>query len=207
MRLPAELRNEIYGLALTDPGFIFLGSKIKRYRRTVQWLGEEDSLVLNIFLLNRAIYAETQPIFYAGNTFYIKDATTLHTFLAHIGPKNRATITELIVESWDTTTVYKTMKHPALTMLVDAVNLTRLRLGCQTLYSDDPKRVAKQLYRDGFHWLEAAGVAKGRFDAAVDVVEIPDWDLNSYLFPGRERKPTSDELREEFKAELRRLLS
>ena len=205
MRLPAELRNQIYDLALTDPGVISLGSKIKRHRRTVRRLGPGDSLVPKILRLNRAIYAEAQPILYANNTFAVEDTKAMHAFLANIGPKNRANITELTVRDWGYTRGYKSLRHPALTMLVDAVNLTRLHLDCQILYNAEPKKIAKHLYQDGFHWLEAVGVGKGRFDAAVDIVEIPDRRLN-YRHPWH-CKLTSDELKEEFRAELRRLLS
>ena len=238
MSLPAELRNQIYALALTDPNYVYLVSKTKRYRRTVQRSLPFDgrsadydkytdsqfdtaalllslklpappalpALVPNLLLLNKAIYAETQPILYAGNSFAVEDTTAMHTFLAKIGPKNRADITHLTVKGWGFTKAHKALNHPALTMLVDAVSLKRLYLDCQISWDAEPKRIAKQLYRDGFLWLEAVGAGKGKFDAGVDMIEIADEYLTRFL-PRWEAKKTPDELREEFRAELRRLLS
>ena len=234
MSLPAELRNQIYALALTDPNGIFLVSKTKRYRRTVErslsfssksvyyysrrYYGLDTrsqpsivtanlvlpALLSNLLLLNKAIYAETQPILYGDNTFVVEDTMAMHAFLAKIGPKNRGNITDLTVKGWGYTKAHKALNYPALTMLVDAVNLRRLHLDCQIFWRPDPKKIAKQVYRDGFHWLEAVGARKGKFDAAVDIIEIADkhgtGDESNF-------KPTSDEMREKFKAELRRLLS
>ena len=235
MSLPAELRNQIYALALTDPNHVYLVSKTKRYRRTVQRSLPFDgrpadyykytysqfdpagillslklpahpalpALAPNLLLLNKAIYAETHSIIYAGNTFAVEDTTAMHTFLAKIGPKNRANITDLTVKGWGFTKAHKALNHPALTMLVDAVSLERLYIDCQISWITEPKRIAKQLYRDGFHWLEAVGAGKGKFDAGVDMIEIAD----KHLTWESQSKKTSDELREEFRAELRRLLS
>lgn len=229
--LPAELRNQIYALALTDVNTIFLISITKSYRRTVERLrpGFEirpdglicdnpylyrthseapvASLAPNLLLLNQAIYAETQPILYAGNSFAVDDTKVMHAFLANIGPKNRATISDLTLHGWGETGAQKALHYPAFTLLAGAVNLTRLYINCKIGYHD-PKSQAKQLYRDGFHWLEAVGVAKGKFDAAIDVIEIEFGYLHVYSY-GRvmNRGKGSEEKKEEFRAELRRLLS
>lgn len=231
--LPAELRNQIYALALTDVNTIFLISITKSYRRTVQRLRpgfvirrpdglirdtpyyrthSEARVVLptlmpNLLLLNQAIYAETQPILYAGNSFAVDDTKAMHAFLANIGPKNRATISDLTIHGWGDTRALKALNYPAFTLLAGAVNLTRLYINCKIIYHD-PKCQAKQLYRDGFHWLEAVGVAKGKFDAAIDVIEIEPGFMHVYSY-GRviRRGNSSEEKKEEFRAELRRLLS
>ena len=229
MSLPAELRNQIYALALTDlNACICLVSKTKRYRRTVQLVSDQRNdyrphtpsqssegtddvtfpdLVPNLLLLNKAIHAESQPILYAGNTFAVEDTTAMHAFLAKIGPKNRATITDLKVQGWGYTKAHKALNHPALTMLVDAVNLEHLDLGCHIGWGGGPKKIAKQLYRDGFYWLEAVGTGKRKFDAAVDIIEIADEYLTRGSHFGTVSDTNPDELREEFRAELRRLLS
>ena len=235
MRLPPELRNQIYNLALVDENGIYLVSKTKRYRRTVErsvtFITRQSeilsrvysnsqsqssehtaapallSLAPNLLLLNHAIHAETQPILYADNSFLIADTTAMHAFLANIGPKNRANITDLTIGEWGYSGAHKALNHPALTMLVDAVNLRRLNLECHITRWSNPKRRARQLYRAGFHWLEAVGAGKGKLDAALDIIEIPDGNLLSYHHSGRENGPTPDSLRKEFMAELRRLLS
>lgn len=239
MSLPAELKNQIYALALTDPNGMFLISKTKHYRRTVQrstpnaiisrnyyssrrtyryqMQSSQSSqssntpaaitipaLIPSILLLNRATYAETQPILYAGNTFALEDTTALHSFLATIGPKNRATLSNLTIQGWGYTKAHKALNHPAFTLLAGAVNLSSLRLDCQISWGG-PKKVAKQLYRDGFHWLEAVGAAKGKFDAAIEVISIPEAQLNGYGY-GRMSGDSPEEKMAEFKAELRRML-
>ena len=239
--LPAELKNQIYALALTDANGIFLASKTKRYRRTVQRLLPSMSrsadryrsihyryhrtqsqspkasaditlpaLVPNLLLLNHAIYAETQPILYAGNAFAVEDTTAMHAFLANIGPKNRATITDLTVKGWGYTKAHKALNHPALTMLADAVSLKRLHFDCQITWGTDAKRKAKQLYRDAFHWLEAMGVQKGKFDAAVDIIQISDRYLTGEAFAPMHMHASesgAEKSMEVFRSELRKLLS
>lgn len=130
----------------------------------------------------------------------------MHAFLATIGPKNRATVTDITIKGWGYTKAHKALNHPALTMLADAVNLTRLHLDCQLAWGG-PSRVAKQLYRDGFHWLEAMGAAKGRFDAAIDIIDISEANLtcHGYLYI-RAGGLSPEEKMEEFKAELRKML-
>ena len=232
MSLPAELRNQIYALALTDAKIIHLVSQTKRYRRTVRrsvpsridprtqrrshhyqispsQLRDTSAeitlptLVPNVLVLNKAIYAETQPILYAGNTFAVEDTMAMHVFLAIIGPKNRATVTDLTIRGWGQTKAHKSLNHPAFTMLASAMNLTRLQLDCHIW--GGPKRVARQLYWDGFHWFEAVGVTKGKFDAALDMLEVSE----RYMGPSWHRRSelSLEAHFEELKAELRKLLS
>ena len=218
MKLPAELRNQIYALALTDVNGIYLASKTRRYRRTVQITTPKldrafarylkagsdtlPALVPDILLLNKTIYAETQPILYAGNAFTVDDASAMHAFLATIGPKNRATIKDLTINGWGYSRTHKTLNFPAFTLLVGAVNLTRLSLDCVISWGG-PDRKAKQLYRDGFHWLEAVGVKKGKFDAAVDMIEV----TGDFFLRAQKSGSEQEEMKKEFKAELRKLLS
>lgn len=212
-------------------------SKTKRYRRTVQRSvpaksnllgyyrrgrygyssGSQSSeasanttlpaLVPNILLLNRATYAEAQPILYAGNTFAVEDTMAMHAFLAIIGPKNRATITDLTVRGWGYTKAHKALNHPAFTLLAGAVNLKRLHLDCEISWGG-PKRIAKQLYRDAFHWLEAMGTRKGAFDAAVDIIEMPANYLNHPIYGHMHGSQQSlGGGVEDLRAELRKMMS
>ena len=88
-------------------------------------------------------------------------------------------------------------------MLSDAVNLTNLHFDCEITYGG-PGRVARQLYRDGFRWLEAFGGAKGSLDAGVDVITFTESSLSPRGM--RHPRPGFEENMEVFKAELRRLL-
>ena len=161
----------------------------------------------NILLLNKAIHVETQSILYAGNTFALDNTMALYTFLAIIGPKNRATLTEIIIQGWGEIKAHKPLHSPTLTMLADAVNLTRLDFNCLITWGGPtwggPTKAAKELYRGGFRWLEAIGAAKGSPDAGVDIITVnesnsPRWMQN---FAG-----SREEWMKVFGAELRRLL-
>ena len=156
----------------------------------------------NILLLNKAIHAETQPILYAGNGFALEDTMALYTFLTIIGPKNRATLTNVTIYGWGFTKAHKAFNYPALTMLADAVNLINLDFDCQITYGE-PGRFARQLYRDGFRWLEAIGAAKGSLDAGVDIITVenfhPGW--GQPLDAGRH-----EEEMKVFRAGLRKML-
>ena len=87
-------------------------------------------------------------------------------------------------------------------MLADAVNLSRLNLDDDMMVWSEPRWLARQLYRNGFHWLEAVGAGKGKFDAGVDIIELGGRTLHR-----SGDALTLEESREEFRAELRRLLS
>ena len=90
-------------------------------------------------------------------------------------------------------------------MLASAVNLGRLHLDCYVGWGG-PRRLARQLYRDGFHWLEAMGVAKGKYDAAIEVIEISDDNWIGLGNTGFIEDETRERKTEEFRAELRRML-
>jgi len=238
--LPAELKNQIYETALTDLNDIFLISKTRQYRRTVErdvstfansvnydrrrrhrydryhnqpsqqsssssTPAKPIALVPSILLLNKEIYAEAQPVLYASNNFVVEDTAALHAFLANIGLKNCATLTDLTIRGWGLTRGHKALNHPALSMLASAVNLQRFHIDCRISWGG-PKYAARQLYRDGHHWLEAMGVAKGRFDAAVEIVEVIDENFEEYRRNGDQEKPTREEQLETFRSEMRKLL-
>lgn len=89
-------------------------------------------------------------------------------------------------------------------MLAGAVNLTHLHLDCKIAWGG-PRKVARQLYRDGFHWLEAVGAAKGKFDAAIELLEISESNLSRFVSV-RENDLSPNDWVEQFDAELRKLL-
>ena len=168
------------------------------------------TLIPSLLLLNHEIYAETQPILYGSNDFAFEDTTALHHFLASIGSKNCATLTDVTLRGWGQTKSHKALNFPAFTLLANAVNLTRLHLDCRIKWGSGPKSVAKQVYRDGFHWLEAVGVAKGTKDGAVELIEVMDGNFDEWRGYGHnksaEEKPTPEERLEIFRTEMRKLL-
>jgi hypothetical protein len=67
---------------------------------------------------------------------------------------------------------------------------------------------ARQIYRDGFPWLEAVGMAKGKVDAAVDIVDLcGDNFLRWYANNGSQTTAEMEKKNvESFKGELSKLL-
>lgn len=239
LSLPAELRNAIYALALTKENGIYLVSKTKNYRRVVELApsnqqprsnyptirhrrgyvafsnpGEKETpkavpnLAIALLATNRQIYSEALPILYS-NTFMLEDTTALHAFMANLNPKTRSLLETISIRSWGRTKSHKALNHPGLTMLAEAVNLKRLHFDTHIAGGGGPQRVARQIYRDGFHWLEAVGSAKGKKDAAVELIEVLEDNWQRYSRATRRgelegRGPQHD--LEAFRDELRKLL-
>ena len=242
-KLPAEIKNEIYDLALIDKNGIHLIFKIQghrrivrrdlpnfsnstsyRHRRVKDQIQATDSaadiessasaklpkFLLNILLLNREINAETRSTLYGGNHFIFEDPAAMYTFLATIGPQNRAVLTDLTVKGWNHSRATKMMNYPALTMMADAVKLQHLHMDCKIhdqTNGEGPPATALQIYRDGFLFLQNFGFAHKKFDAAIEIIEIAPENFISGEFCGRDPDATHAEHMEEFREELRKLLT
>lgn len=200
MDLPGELKNKIYDQALKHHEPIILVTKTKQHRHVIQFGMDHDFdrgtprphwgymvrkvpyrpatgiakpfIVPNLLAVSRQVYAEAQPILYGGNVFILKDPAVLHTFCAKIGPRNCAALKELVLKEYGYSGVSKAMNHAAFTMLASAgaVNLNRIHLDCD-VHCFGGKLIAKTMMRDGHFWFEAVGLAKGKWDAAVDMLD------------------------------------
>lgn len=237
-KLPAELKNKIYFAALINGSEeVILASKTRQYRRTVHFATADDlkgtrryrrwylapqpsttstvsitrpSLAPNLVVLNRQIYGEANPILYGSNSFTLADTSALHAFCANIGPKNCALLKEVSIKEWGFSTGHKAMNHPALTMLASAVNLDHLYLECAIHSWGSMQQVARQFFRDGHHFLEYLGSAKGRRDAAVEIVSLGEKNLK-HTYSGTYRSTQGghakpEALVKEFQTELKKLL-
>ena len=235
--LPPELKNKIYFAALTNGAEdVVLASKTRQYRRTVHFATADDlqspsrryrrlyaqsdtqnvtltkpSFVPNLLALNLEIHVEVYPILYGSNTFVMADTSALHAFCANIGIKNCAALKDVTIKGWGFSTGHKAFNHPAITILFSAVNLERLHLECAIHGWGSMKQVARQFFRDGHHWLESVGTAKGRKDVAVDVLTLGEKNLK-YVYGGAYRhvrhgaEARPEEMVEEFQLELRKML-
>lgn len=114
---------------------------------------------------------------------------------------------------------HKAMNHAALTLLASCTNLERVFFACQIHWGsynrseNATKFMARQLYRNGFHFLEAIGAARGNQDAGIDVVDIHDNHFShipggvSKGLPDENQKQAARETnKREFRDELKKLL-
>ncbi|KAF2734099.1 hypothetical protein EJ04DRAFT_494072 [Polyplosphaeria fusca] len=171
------------------------------------WM-EPRPLVPALLAVNKQIHGEACKILYS-NRFHMADTLTMHSFIVNMGPRAAALIKNITIRGWGGYRgMHKAYNHASFAALAAATNLEKLKIETTISWGREPKWVARQIYRDGFPWLEAVGVAKGEYDAAVDLIELTEDN-----FSGRSwRRPTQsthtlEENMAEFKIELRKLLA
>ncbi|KAF2111513.1 hypothetical protein BDV96DRAFT_184259 [Lophiotrema nucula] len=243
MKLPAEIRNMIYGYSLHDPRGIYLLSETVKYRRTVgrapwhfmerimeehrtgnefderddeereqqraqerSWWMKPSLLAPGLIAVNKQINEECRDILY-GNDFHFGDTLALHSFMVNIGPRAASLVESITLRGWSGGRgMHKAYNHAAFAAMISATNIKKFAFKTSISWGGKPMWVARQLYRDSFPWLEAVGVAKGRFDAAVDLIELAEHNFEGY---GWRRARTSDnpeEDKKQFREELSKLL-
>ena len=81
-------------------------------------------------------------------------------------------------------------------------------MDCQIHWQGHPGLVATQFYRESFHFLQGLGTAKGKFDAAVEMVQVSqeNFERRGYYQPESEPPGNYEEDLEEFRRCLRNLL-
>ncbi|KAK5136680.1 hypothetical protein LTR08_002333 [Meristemomyces frigidus] len=236
MRLPAELRDIIYEMALTDPAGITLIAKTKDFRRTVgrgdipdrEYGGyyrrrrqpppsqetkpalTHDGLVPALLAVNKQIHSEALGYLYQQPLVFT-DTHALHSFLCVIGT-NRAQATHLTVKGWGHGRgTHHAMNAAVFPLLGLCTKLETLFLDCEIGWIRNPQGLARQIFRDGHHFFEAYGSANGSKDAGVDVLELRESNFDRDLINGgwRDRNkelPEKREFKTQFRAELTRLL-
>lgn len=169
-----------------------------------------------LLALNRQLYNEAASLLYT-NTFVVEDTVALHAFLLNIGPSKRNFIEKIIIKGYGRTKAHKVYNHPALSLLKGLPNLKEVVFDCAITWAFGHQTgqkgivlIARQLYRDGFAWLHHVSGAKGRYDAALDIIRFgyedkDDADTSgTSLFYGNQI--SNEQKREWFNEELRRLL-
>jgi hypothetical protein len=215
MELPAEIRNMIYTYALTDSSGINLQATFKHKRRTVERISAECQeklsgymkmsdavraeveepmpLAPSLLAVSKQIHSEGLDILY-GNEFIFADSFALYAFLINVGPACAKHLKTIRLLGWGWGRAMKAYNHSCFAVLVWATNITAFHVDAYT-------HSAQQLYRDAFPWLEAIGSAKGKADAAVDVLHLSEAALRYY-----HRSNTHEDKVKAFKAELSKFL-
>lgn len=155
-----------------------------------------QSLHPALLAVNRQIHREGVAYLY-GQTIHIEDTAVLHTFVALIGQANRERLRDLTIHSWgEGRGVFKHMNYPGLTALAGCTGLERVFFHCnlsswRQKQEDGAKWIARQLFRDGFIWLEAAAATTG-----VDHTVSRLLRLHEHNFIGQRWEKVSDEEKE-----------
>jgi hypothetical protein len=231
MELPAEIRNIIYTYALTDPSGINFVATFKHRRRTVERISaqcmeqvaggyrrysnirvndvvraqqeEPTSLVPSLLAVSKQIYSEGLDILYS-NEFVFADSFAMYAFLINLGPARAKHLKTLRLLEWGHGRAMKAYNHSCFAVLVWATNMTAFHIDAH-MYT--VKHGSQQLYRDAFPWLEAIGSAKGKADAAVELLHIGEDSLSGSWGWAPGPAPTSRETKvKQFKAALSTLL-
>jgi hypothetical protein len=233
LSLPAELRDQIYELALVEPEGITVVSRTKSYRRTItrghiadhsryyyprrrrnqvtdsqsDTYPQTKSLSPNLLAVNKQIRAEASGYLYQ-QTIVLEDTMTLHTFLAAIGHQNRLRLSDIVVKGWGGGRgAHKASNFASLTALAGCTNLKSFMLDCDIGWLRSPKHLARQLFRDGHYFLEAFGAANGKKDAALGVLQLGDSNYDKTRYAWRQRSiPEREEFQDQFDAEMRKLM-
>ncbi|KAF2264814.1 hypothetical protein CC78DRAFT_220846 [Lojkania enalia] len=231
LELPAEVRNIIYGYCLTDSRGVHLISVTEKYRRTVMRapvsymrriynrhnysnddnMSEEEMirpqpLVPAILVVNQQLFKEGRDFLY-GNEFHVADPLALHSFIVNIGPRAASFLSHITLRGWGGYRgMHKAYNHAAFAVLACATNLKKFKFATTISWGGEPKWIARQLYRDGFPWLEAVGMAKGRDDAAIDIVELSSENFRGRGWRRREGLNEGEDYKK-FKVELSKLLN
>lgn len=230
--LPAELRDTIYEFALTDPNEIRLVAKTKSYRRTVArgtiaddsrgWYygrrqrqrlaqGQAQSqdiqqhpaiLVPALLGVNKQIHAEGVGHLYQ-QSIVVEDTYALHSFLASIGSM-RAELTHLTIKGWGNGRgAHKAMNFPSFTLLADCANLQSLSLDCTIGHFSKAECLARQIFRDGYHFFETYGTANGSYDAGVEVLQLSESNFDGSHSRLRQESHDKEAYEKRFRAELK----
>ncbi|KAK7960686.1 hypothetical protein PG996_011329 [Apiospora saccharicola] len=140
--LPAELRNTIYAMVLTDPrGGVHLIAKSKSHRRIAKhcgpfmidrpyssnplWIAPDGAkwdysgdyrLSPALLATSKAIYAETAPMLY-GQRFIADDGFALMAFLMLLSPERTALLRRVAMNDWVDTRSHSSTNLPAVALL------------------------------------------------------------------------------------------
>lgn len=167
-----------------------------------------EKLGAGLLATNKQIYNEALGYLYNRNEFFFQDPFALHTFIVNIGHRLAPLLKDITIVNWITSGAFKPYSHCCFTALLLAPNLESLKiLGNLNVAwnGDGPTGIARQVYENAFPWIEAVGAAKGKYDAALDILHIAPFNFTYKI----EYPKTWDEAKntEKFQDELRKYLN
>ena len=197
LRLPAELRNRIYELALTGSNGVFISTMTRKLRQVVRVrthrLGSSKPLKDNdlrpmLLLADKQVNSEASDYLY-GQPLEFEDHHALQGFLVIIGLDNLKRLRHVSIER----STGGGSNSGALAMLTGATELRSLYLNYWFSGKGDP---ATTVWRALHYWFEAYGRTHGRKDAGVDIIRLHGSSFEPFYDP--------DEVEEEAKVLARK---
>lgn len=115
--------------------------------------------------------------------------------------ETRALLRSIVIKQW-----IKTTSRNCMALLSEAPNLNRLRIENGVFNDSDSGKAVKSFHAESYKFLEAVGNAKGKNDAAVDIL-IFGKKAFTFKDDDKQVKPWSKQLLDEFKDNLRAKLT
>lgn len=220
----------IYSYALIDPSGIKFVAVQRHRRRCVERVSDKTfsqvssgrsyyqsntinndadeqatELVPSLLAVNKQVHREACDILYS-NELVFADPTALYAFLLNIGRGGSVLrIKTMRLKGWGYGRTSKAYNNSCFTVLREAENLEKFHLDCSVGWCRQPKNAAQQIYRDAHGWLEDVARVKGKFDAALDILEVSSESLGRDHWNAPQDQ-SEEQRRDAFKDELRRNL-
>lgn len=227
----------IYTYALTDPSGVQFVAVQRNRRRCVERVSNQTltsvsrsrlyyqsskinndtdelptSLVPSLLAVNKQVHQESCDILY-GNELVFADTVALYSFMINLGPAGASHLKMIRLKGWGRGRTSKAYNNVCFAVLIWATNLEKFHIDTSIGWYRQPKNAAQQIYRDAFPWLEAVGHAKGKFDAALDVLHVADHILNRGYYgnqgtsDAQKRKMFNDELSRNLGLQKKRVMA
>jgi hypothetical protein len=160
------------------------------------------SLVPSLLAVNKQIHRESRDTLYS-NELVFADTIALYSFMINLGPTSAKHLKKMRLMAWNNGRTSRTYNNACFATMVYATNLEKFYIDTSIGCYGSPKHAAQQVYRNAFPWLEAIGRAKGKYDAAIDVLDVHNAVLGRFYHRGSQ---ASQDALDAFNAELSRNL-
>ncbi|KAF2140254.1 uncharacterized protein K452DRAFT_299629 [Aplosporella prunicola CBS 121167] len=179
-KLAAELRNEIYHLALTTDELNFEGHTDKKTKvQSVQlglWRYKSFKLLsVNLVATCKTAYHEAAPLLYSKNRFIFDTSQTLLMFLMRIRdhhPHIMPWIEYLGIRTVSQSAATQSYRHAVFMALVGFSNLKCVQFNIKHIESHG----LRKFFRDSHTWITYLSECKGSVRAGIEVISVyPPW--------------------------------
>lgn len=175
---------------------------------------QATGLVPSLLSVNKQVYREGCDILYS-NELIFADPIALYAFMINLGPGGSAShLKTMRLKGWGYGRTSKAYNNACFAVVISAKNLEKFYIDTSVGWYRQPKSAAQQIYRDAFPWLEAVGRTKGKFDAALDVLEVSaeslgrnHWNSSQGLSDAQRRKAFNDELGRNLELQQKRVMA